>query len=111
MNKLNHIIRHYKSSTIFDKKIRICYYCKHLDFSNNKCKKFGKYTFINGEYDYLSAEICRYDEKKCGESAIFYEEISKNELNNKKFTFFFCNLVLYISIGGMVVTTCHLIFK
>ena len=113
----NYIIRRNKSSLpeetiIFDKKIIICYNCKHLAFDKYKCRKFanydlinGKYDFINGKYEHLRAEMCRQDETKCGESAVFYEKLSKNDLNNKQITFVFCNFILPVGIVTIVVMT------
>ena len=97
MNKINHIIRRHNScfpkenAIIFNKSFRLCKYCKHLDYNNEKCKKFGehvitngKYNVVLGKYEHLPADVCRRDETKCGESAVFYEEMTKIESDGKK---------------------------
>ena len=114
MNKLNHIIRRHKScvpenTNIFNKKIRQCSQCKYSDYNDEKCKKFGEYEFIYGKYQHLSAVNCRRDEKKCGESAVFYEEITQKELNSKFFTWMFYNWVLPVGISGIVVVSFRVI--
>ena len=129
MNKLNHIIRRHINSTnkscvtdntiIFNKKFRKCKHCKHLNINDHdKCKKFGeyvstngKYDFVNGKYEHLFADVCRRDETKCGESAIFYEEMTKYESDAKNLEWLIDNVVMPIGIFGIAVMAFNVIIR
>jgi len=43
------------------------------DQQYGKCKKFGEIDFITGVIKYDFANICRYDDTKCGDKGFEYE--------------------------------------
>lgn len=122
VSNFNHTIRRLNSNEkscvpeientiIFDKKFRICKHCKHIDYNGEKCKKFGEYIITNGKYDvvmgkykHLPADFCRHDENKCGESAVFYEEMTHKESESKAFTWLVWNVAMpaVIVVSGVV---------
>ena len=106
MNKINHIIRRHINNS--DKIFRHCSRCKNSDLNTEKCKKFSEYDFIYDKYQQISINKCRRDEKKCGESAVFYEEMTEKEYNSKLVDWFSYNLVLPVSICGLVIIGLHL---
>lgn len=58
---------------------RHCIKCKYFDLYTNNCGKFKQQSMIMGDINDVSAEICRKDETKCGQSAVYYNEIGKEE--------------------------------
>lgn len=63
---------------------RICQHCKNFDFMENTCRKFKEMDVITGKIVYVPAVKCRYDEKKCGLSAVNYDEnVSDTTVNIK----------------------------
>jgi Pyruvate/2-oxoacid:ferredoxin oxidoreductase delta subunit len=58
---------------------KLCINCKHFIADKNECAIFGDTDLVSGKIDYKYAKSCRNDDKKCGETAIYYEE------NNYKF--------------------------
>ena len=122
LSKLNHIIRRNNScfpkenAIIFNKSFRLCKYCKHLDYNDEKCKKFGehvitngKYNVVLGKYEHLTADECRRDETKCGESAVFYEEMTDKETESKAFTWLVFNVATPVVIIVSVVVSFNMI--
>jgi hypothetical protein len=68
----------YNNSPPFKKFIRNhdkpkCRDCKFFK-SNRKCSKFGSSDLVTGIIYFDSAYDCRFDEKKCGIQATYYEE-------------------------------------
>lgn len=53
---------------------KVCQYCKNFDFMEDTCRKFKETDVITGKLVYFPAVKCRYDEKKCGLSAVYYDE-------------------------------------
>ena len=129
LSKLNHIIRRLNSSNkscvpseentiIFNKNFRLCKHCKYIDYNGEKCKKFGehvitngKYNVVMGKYEHLPADVCRRDETKCGESAVFYEEMTKKESESKAFTWLVCNVAMPAVIVVSVVVSFNMIIR
>ena len=96
--------------SIVIKNNRHCIKCKYFDLSVNNCLKFKQQDYIMGDITDVSAEICRKDENKCGLNAVFYNEISakeeeqrKNQLQIKDILNFTSFIVISCSIQGIFI--------
>jgi hypothetical protein len=91
---------------------RHCSRCKYFNLDTERCRKFQHTNVITGNLEYVPAEICRKDEKKCGLSAIYYDESplpykpKENEIlirvNNNKTTYVSKTCCYLIIIGGII---------
>jgi hypothetical protein len=85
----------------------ICKNCKHFIGDTMECKKFSDVNLVTGEISYQSARWARSDEKKCGESAIHFEENNYKIITVpyyfiKKYGFaipYFVMLIIYILVS------------
>lgn len=75
---LLHVFILYTDSTLITPK-KLCINCKHFIANKRECALFGETNLVNGKNDYIYASSVRRDEKKCGETAKYFEE------NNIKF--------------------------
>ena len=65
-------------SSIFHPKLintkPVCGDCKFFIGNDQTCGKLGKTNLITGKQEHQYASLVRYDNNKCGEDGIFFEE-------------------------------------
>ena len=62
------------SSRIHSTVPKLCKDCKHYIGDNRECRIFNDVDVVTGKVTYDYAKLVRGDEKKCGESATYFEE-------------------------------------
>jgi hypothetical protein len=68
---------------VVNENMKKCYFCKHYDMVDKKCRKFAGNDYVTDIFYYGDARYCRDDETKCGKQAKYYEELTESQHNKK----------------------------
>lgn len=93
---------------IINKDIRPCFTCHNYESISEKCGKFAEKNIVTNTKKNISAEMCRYDENKCGKEGSLHNQMTDREVSNREF---YNNSFYYTYIPAICITPsiCYLI--